>query len=448
MQKKGVLLINPWIYDFSAYDLWAKPLGLLSIGALLRENGFSVNFIDCLEINTSDRTAKRKLSGDGKFSRQIIAKPAFFKNIPRNYSRYGMSPDVFREKLLKTSEENRVDAVLVTSFMTYWYPGVFDVIKIAKEIFPKTPVVLGGIYASLCEDHARTFSGADYVIAGEGEIAVLNLLAKILDVAPRRIPDMADLDSYPYASFDLIENLKYVCIQTAKGCPFRCTYCASYLLTSGMRMRAPAKVADEIEFWNKNFGVENFAFYDDALLVGPGNRVKDMLNEIIKRDLSCKFYCPNGLHARAIDDEIAMLMKDAGFASIRLGFETADEHLQKTTGAKVFTHEVERAIESLLCAGFDPEKIGVYILCGLPHQEALDVEKAIDIVRSCGVWPNLAEYSPIPGTALWDEAVKVSPYPIEKEPLFHNNSVLPCRWEGFTYEAYCALKQKARQETD
>ncbi len=46
---RHILLINPWIYDFSAYDLWYKPLGLLSLASLLRIHGVHITFIDCLD---------------------------------------------------------------------------------------------------------------------------------------------------------------------------------------------------------------------------------------------------------------------------------------------------------------------------------------------------------------------------------------------------------------
>jgi hypothetical protein len=35
-RKKTILLINPWIYDFAAYDFWIKPMGLMMLGAILR----------------------------------------------------------------------------------------------------------------------------------------------------------------------------------------------------------------------------------------------------------------------------------------------------------------------------------------------------------------------------------------------------------------------------
>ena len=44
-----ILLINPWIHDFAAYDFWAKPMGLLLIASLLKHHGISVSYIDCLD---------------------------------------------------------------------------------------------------------------------------------------------------------------------------------------------------------------------------------------------------------------------------------------------------------------------------------------------------------------------------------------------------------------
>ena len=47
----SLVLLNPWIYDFAAYDLWSKPLGLFHMGAFLRECGFDIHLIDCLDVH-------------------------------------------------------------------------------------------------------------------------------------------------------------------------------------------------------------------------------------------------------------------------------------------------------------------------------------------------------------------------------------------------------------
>ena len=338
----------------------------------------------------------------------------------------------------------RPDAVLVTSLMTYWYPGVFEAIRCIKKVFHDVPVILGGVYATLCEDHARKLSGADHIITGQGELKLLNLLSSLWGEAPTFIPDMQNLDGIPYPCFDLMEDLRYVCIQTSRGCPFRCTYCASHRLNPSFIRREPAKVAEEISWWNKTKGVHNFAFYDDALLHMPEHFALPMMREIVKKELGIRFHCPNGLHIRPITKEVAAAMKQSGFSTIRLGLETADPVRQKKTGGKVSNDDFFRAMENLTEAGFAPGDIGVYILCGLPGQRAEEVLGAVDQVKKTGARPMITEYSPIPHTKDWDEAVKTSLYPIAEEPLYHNNTVLPCRWEGLTYEMYREIKRSAR----
>src|SRR5690606_37716117 len=126
---------------------------------------------------------------------------------------------------------------------------------------------------------------------------------------------------------------------TSRGCPYRCTYCASALLNRGFRVRDPIRVVDEIEHWHRRRGVSDFAFYDDALLVDAPRRAVPMLEEILRRRLACRFHCPNGLHLREISPRLASLMLQAGFRTIRFGFETASAERQQSTGGKVTTEE-------------------------------------------------------------------------------------------------------------
>ena len=69
MAVPRMLLINPWIYDFAAFDFWAKPLGLLYIAESLRRKGVEVTLIDCLDIS------RGKKYGTGHFVKQEIPKP-------------------------------------------------------------------------------------------------------------------------------------------------------------------------------------------------------------------------------------------------------------------------------------------------------------------------------------------------------------------------------------
>jgi len=163
-----------------------------------------------------------------------------------------------------------------------------------------------------------------------------------------------------------------------------------------------------------------------------------------KRGLACRFHCPNGLHLREITPDMSRLLFSSGFKTIRFGFETADFRLQKETGGKVANDELKKAVVALKNAGYRTQDIGVYLLCGIPGQKTADVAMSIDFVLACGAKPVLAEYSPIPGTRMWNEAVAASPFDIAHEPLYHNNSLLSCRNEDFTYDAYSLLKARLK----
>jgi len=445
---KSILLINPWIHDFAAYDLWAKPVGLLYLASLLRNNGYNVHYIDCLNPYNPElrhepgiKLQKRKPSGDGKYPKENIPKPEPLRDIPRRYSRYGITPRIFESELLQIKKP---DLIFVTSMMTYWYPGVFETIELIRQNTPDVPVILGGNYATLCPEHAAKWSGADMVISGEGERSINKLLKDLLGNDLQFIPDIKNLDSYPYPAFDLISHRDQVPIMTSRGCPYRCTYCASHLLSDGFRVRDPIKVVDEIEFWNRQYGITNFSFYDDALFVNSKERVIPMLKEIIRRRLECDFHCPNGLHLREISEELSNLMFKARFKTIRFGFETASIKRQFETGGKITNDETKEAITHLRNAGYKTKETGMYILCGLPGQAASEVRESINFIKSCGARPVITEFSPIPGTPIWDEAVKASPYNISEEPLFHNNTLLPCQGEQLTYEMYLELKKLTR----
>jgi radical SAM superfamily enzyme YgiQ (UPF0313 family) len=169
-----------------------------------------------------------------------------------------------------------------------------------------------------------------------------------------------------------------------------------------------------------------------------------MLKEIIRRKLECEFHCPNGLHLREITANLSNLMHRAGFRTIRFGFESSNSDRQIETGGKVNNDQLITAIAYLKDAGYKSEDIGIYILCGLPGQEEAEICDTIRYVQKCGARPIIAEFSPIPGTILWEKSIQESLFNLQDEPLFHNNSLLSCRNEKLTYEMYQKLKMMTK----
>jgi radical SAM superfamily enzyme YgiQ (UPF0313 family) len=204
-------------------------------------------------------------------------------------------------------------------------------------------------------------------------------------------------------------------------------------------------VVEEIEYWTTHYRVNNIAFYDDALLMNHPDHIVPILKEVIKRGIRCNFHTPNGLHVREIDEALADLLFTAGFKTLRLGFETSHEETQVETGGKVENHEFVGAVRNLKRAGYSGDEIGVYIMVGLPGQRAGEAEESIAFVLEAEARPILVEYSPIPHTPLFERAKQVSQFDLENEPLYQNNSILPCQWEGFTIADYRRLKEGIRR---
>ncbi len=441
--KGRILLINPWIYDFAAYCEWSEPLGLLSIAAVLSESGYEVALIDCLDRHHPRLPAKPRQDayGCGKFPKTIIENPSPVSHVHRRYGRYGIPIELFEEEL---RSQRRPDVIMVTSGMTYWYPGPFEAIRRAKDRFPDVPVVLGGIYASLCYDHARRNSGADYVITGEGEVQALQLVDQLTGDMSEYAPFASGLDSLPQPLHQLRRNQGYVALETSRGCPFRCTYCAAHLLhPKGVRRRNPLRVVQEIEYCHHELGIRDFAFYDDALLVDADRHIHMILDEILERGLDCRFHTPNGLHVACIDEALAAKIYRAGFKTIRLGLETSNVSEQRRTGGKVSNKEFQRGVQNLRNAGFRAEEITAYILIGLPGHSLEEALESVAFVHDCGVLAQAALYSPVPGTAEWQRAVQEWAFDTEADPLLHNNSIYPFPWSPASFENFEQVKSRA-----
>jgi radical SAM superfamily enzyme YgiQ (UPF0313 family) len=443
----SIILINPWIYDFAAYDLWSKPLGLLYIAGHLKKLGFNVHLIDCLDVHHPGMETDpsvfqpiRRKYGTGKYRRQRIPTPPILDHIKRAYNRYGISTQAFIGELEKI---NAPSAILVTSLMTYWYPGVVQAIHLARKIHPDVPVILGGIYARLCTDHAGQFSGADY-ISTETSLPDMDPIINIFNKLNINIPGTHPKEtSFPYPAFDLLDRFDYVCILTSTGCPYRCQYCASSYLYPRFSRRDPMEIIEEIKYWSMEYGIHDFAFYDDALLVDSKRHAMPIMEGIKKSGLNIRFHTPNALHVKEISQEMAELLKASGVLTIRLGLETSDIDRHNNLDKKVSEGDFEKAVKHLAKAGFKKEDMGAYVLMGLPGQSVKSVEETIKFVGAVGAVPYLAEYSPIPHTTLWDKSLKSSSYDLANEPLFQNNTLLPC-WDENKRQKVPALRHMVR----
>ncbi|OPY80658.1 MAG: (Dimethylallyl)adenosine tRNA methylthiotransferase MiaB [Syntrophorhabdus sp. PtaU1.Bin153] len=437
VKPQKALLINPYIYDFAAYSFWSSPLGLLYMGSVLRRNGFQIGLVDCMEVVEE----KRKADGRAPFVKEKVETVSGSGQVARRLKRYGISPESLVEKL---SHMEPPDLILITSIMTYWYRGTHEVLGIARKIFPRAKIVLGGIYPSLCYEHAlQRMTDADLIVSNKEVDRFYRFVEDSTGSTLPYKPDLHDLDGLPYPCYDLLDAIPFVPLLTSYGCIYHCTYCATPYMYPGVVRRKADSVIEEISYWHDR-GVERYVIYDDNFLYRGDLYAQPLLRAIADFPFSVSIYNPNAVNAALIDEETARLLFEAGFREIRMGFESADPAIQKATGGKVTSRIFESALSALFKGGFTNDMVGVYVLAGLPGQNWEDVKRSIDYLAGLGIKAHIAEYTPIPHTPLFEQFQTMARYPIAQDPFYQNNALFPFAWEGFTERDLAFLKHYAR----
>ena len=402
--KPRILLVNPPIYDFSAYDFWLRPYGMLRAAGFLRDQAeFQLfDFMDRFDPRVPLRSYRRDNSGRGEYFSEPIAKPTIYSEIPRQFRRFGLPQREFQNHL-RVCEP--FDVALIQTGMTYWYLGVREVIADIRAARPQAKIILGGVYATLCASHARRL-GADLVIGGTD----LTPLWHFLNMVP---------DERAMPLWDLYTKSPTGVVKLADGCPFRCTYCSVPQVYPKFHARPLERSLAELGFLVRH-GVQNLAFYDDALLFQPEQILKPFLGAVQRHNIRVNFHTPNALNARFVSRELAQLMIETGFKNIYLGFESSAYAWQKSTGGKVYSEELARAVDNLLRAGADPRMLHAYLIVGHPKGSEQDVETSMRFANSLGIRVMLSEFSPLPGTP---DGELCRPWVDLDEPLWHNKTV-------------------------
>jgi pyruvate-formate lyase-activating enzyme len=391
----------------------------------LREH-FQVYFVNALNrVHPLLPKTAFKEAGTGNFPRKRIETPLLLSDIPRSFKRYGLPEELFVNELKKIPEAP--EFIFVTSGMTYWYTGVQYTIRLLKEVFPASKVLLGGIYPALLPEHAEQNSGADIIVPYQKIDSCLDKIEKVTS-----LPFSRELKP---AAYDLLGEYYYAPILTSTGCVFDCSYCVSRKLSQFWQFPVEF-AADTILDLTKNYKVKNIAFYDDALLANAESHIDPILERIIQNGIKANFYTPNGLHIRFLELKTALLMKEAGFVDLRLSLESSDRGFQSKHGNKTGNEEFQETMKILYRAGFEKENIRVYTLLNTPDQDNKSVEKSMDFIYKNGAIPMLAFYSPIPHTPDFEKARLITHV---DEPLFQNNTVYLYR-SGFNMDYLQYLK--------
>lgn len=345
--------------------------------------------------------------------------------------------DAFCENLSKEALVDRVikespDMVGLNCSTHTFLDSINALIDIRKEL-PDSTLILGGYHATFAAERIlKEYPCVDYIIKGEAENALIQLLQCIESgKKPSNVEGISffdngkyisnelalikDLDSLPFPARDLTQAIEYgyfhrgirltigkfTAINTARGCPFKCSYCSCAAFSQRKwRHRSAENVVDEMEILF-NQGYESCVVVDDNFTFKP-KRVEKICDLIRSRKIKLQFYC----EGRADNASYSLMkkMKRAGFNVIYFGAENASQHVLDYYNKTITPEQTKKAVKNAKKAGMN---VVTSFIFGAPVETREDILNTIDFIKQIrphAVQINILEC--LLGTPIWDDLVR------------------------------------------
>lgn len=326
-----LLLVNPRVGEGAKYP----PLSLVWLAAYIEKHGYNVEIIDAHALEMRDEDLIEHI---------VQSEPSFCG----------------------------------FTFMTPQADYVAGLIKKIKQIQPKIILLAGGVHVSTVpEDFLTKCPEVDYLIVGEGEATLLELMEFVIQgkdteniqgiaftkgqnikINPRRAL-LSNLDELPMPAWGKLPIHKYdvviperdrvsrpgecLSISSERGCPFQCTFCASgSVYGKTCRSRSPYKTFEELQYLAENHGVYKFFFVDEVLTLKEST-VLELCDLINKSGLSISWACDSRCNGKGLTEKALAAMKKSGCVRIDFGVESGSPKVLKNIRKGITLRDIYRA---------------------------------------------------------------------------------------------------------
>lgn len=391
---KVLLLYPTWTGAYGLFGHFARrnstwpPLNLALLGAIAERHGHDVTIID------------------------------------------GESEQVPLDEMVKRAVAHKPDVIGFTATSPFFHISK-AVAEGIKRVAPYVPIVVGGPHITIMKEKALV-PAFDYAFIGEAEESwpqFLNHLEQGRDistvagiifrrngelVSTGQPADITSLDALPAPARHLLDmpryklgtlrgRLPFTSIQTMRGCPWKCIFCASEALkTTEMRVRSPRSVVNEMKQVVETFGTRHFYIVDDVMTLWK-EHILEIADLITQEGLSITF--EGSTRANLVEDEVIARLVKSGLIRLSFGLETVDPEIRKTMKKQVPLEHYVRA--NGICNKNGVEALNS-VMIGLPGETRGTVRATLKFLRNAREvkQANFAIAVPYPGTEFHELAVK------------------------------------------
>ena len=326
--------------------------------------------------------------------------------------------------------------------LTFTYIDCLQTASIIKRANPETKVCLGGFHVALYPEESLAQKHVDFVIYGEGEQTMLDLvnyldkgIPEVVDILglgyndngnlflnPNR-PVMENLDDIPFPDYDLVDINRYshvlsrgdinLALESARGCPFGCVFCD--IRHSKFRYRSAESIVDEIERLVSK-GVQSFFTVDDNLTVNKKRAIK-ICEMIVERKLKIDFKVSSRVDT--VDEKVLYLLKQAGCSRLSIGLESSKQKYLDFLGKNVTVDRIIKTIQSAHKVGLS---VFAYVMLGLPDQTREEMMEEVDFLKCHKVeYASFSVCTIYPKTLLYYQCLKNGQLEHDPWPEFARN---------------------------
>jgi len=411
-----IALISPQVIGHQRQIRKAlPPLGLAYIAGVLEERGYDeILFIDAAAADYSNVV-------------QLEDDPALVK--------FGMSDKAIAEKIKDFSP----DIIGISLLFSSQAECAFSIARTLKRVMPDTPVVLGGIHASIMYEGIMEKEGSiDYILAGEGDYTFTELVEKLSGNEDyTQIPGLVwrdgpevrknpnpsfikDISELPFPAWHLMDMENYFsiamphnpfvksgrvgCIMTSRGCPQRCYFCSSARYFGHLfRPMSAARVIEMVQYMVDRFRIKEIQILDDNSTLDY-KRIIDICEGIKHMKLRITF--PNGIRSDMPKDHEKRLkmfqaMCDAGTEQISISVEHGDQDFLNNVMRK--KQDLKEALVTCDLAHEAGLLVHASFMIGFPFETALQRQRTVDFARKLDADSfSVSLATPLPGTPMWD----------------------------------------------